>query len=579
MLLLAGRREALWLAASPLVLAGLLVSAWLIWLNNRVQPIFWWYADVSICSCLLALAAGVLIAAQLAAGRARRDGMDQLYQSYPAPAAVRTGAQLLGVAGPVVLAALLTCAAAGWLDSQGSLGNPRLWVLGAGLLLIVLAGTLGVALGGRLRHPMGGILVVVAVGLVEIDLVLSWSNPVHLPAGIAWLFPWADPGATLAMLPGVTVPYPPPAHLAELAGLIALAVAAALWPVLRGRRAVRAAGVLTVAALAVTGLSAWSQAPGVSSGTLAALVRQATKPARYETCRRAGRVSYCFYPAFAPLVRQWAVPVDGVLARLPLVARRPLTVWQVQDDDFLGAPLLSPTSLTSILSVQSPLSAQLTAFQNALSAQPGLLASSHAPPVYTDLTWGNGVGLGQSQFALALSTAQWATGLPTTGRWVTYHDSGGGGGTTLVSCVPAGQARQSIALWLAADVSTAARAAFAASMTDAAGTTVVGRSTLATIGEIGSGPSAGLTVTVQGAELAAAMLRLPARQVGAVLSARWQHWLRPQTTAGQLATALGLRLPAQPAGAALHPAVSSEPASSAIPASFASQGPPSPVCG
>jgi hypothetical protein len=579
MLLLAGRREAVWLAASPLVLAGLLVSAWLIWLNNRVQPVFWWYSDVSICSCLLATAGGALIAAQLAAGRARRDGMDQLYQSYPAPAAVRTGAQLLGVAGPVVLAVLLIGAAVAWLDSHGTLGTPRPWVLGAGLLLVVLAGTLGVALGGWLGHPMGGILVVVILGLVEVDLVLSWSNPVHLPGGIAWLFPWADPGATLAMLPGVTVPYPPPAHLAELAGLIALAAAAALLPVLRGRRAVRAVAGLAVAALAVTGLSAWSQAPGVSSGTLAALVRQATQPARYETCQRGGWVRYCYYPAFAPLVRQWAIPVNGVLTRLPPAARRGLVVWQVEDEDFLGVPLLSPTSLTSIMTVQSPLSAQLTAFQNALSAQPGLLASSHEPPVYADLTWRNGAGLGQSQFALALSTAQWATGLPTTGRWVTYHDSGGGGGTTLVSCVPVGQARESIALWLAADVSAAARAAFAASMTGSAGTTQVGRSTLATIGEIGSGPSAGLTVTVQAAELAAAMLRLPARQVGAVLSARWQHWLRPQTTSGDLAAALGLRLPAQPAAAALHPAASSGPASSAIPASMASQGPPSPVCG
>ena len=236
-LLLAGRREALWLARSPLVLAGLAVAAWLIWLNDRVhvfayggtQLTFWWYADVSIVACLLAAGGGVLMAAQLAASRARRDQMEQLYASYPASTAVRTGAQLVSVTGPVVLAVAVTGIAWAWLDSNGTLGAPRLWVLGAGLLLIAAAGTIGVALGTWLGHPMAGILVVLALGLIEINLTLSVANPVHLPGGTAWLFPWSDPGSVLATLPGMTVPYPPPAHLAELAALIALAVVAALW--------------------------------------------------------------------------------------------------------------------------------------------------------------------------------------------------------------------------------------------------------------------------------------------------------------------------------------------------------------
>ena len=166
-LLLASRRETSWLVRNPLVFAGLAVSAWLIWLNNRIldlpaadygigQPGFWWAADVSIVACLLATGGGVLIASQLAAGRARRDAMEQLYASYPTPAAVRTGAQLLSVAGPVVLAAALTAGAVEWLERQGTLGAPRLWVLGAGLLLICLAGSFGVALGSWRQHPLAG---------------------------------------------------------------------------------------------------------------------------------------------------------------------------------------------------------------------------------------------------------------------------------------------------------------------------------------------------------------------------------------------------------------------------------------
>jgi hypothetical protein len=580
-LLLAGRREARWLTTSPLVLAGLLVSAWLIWLNNRLQAYpyaptpheFWWYADVSIVSCLLAAAGSVLLATQLAAGRARRDGMEQLYASYPAAPAARTGAHLISVCGPVLLAAAVTGAACAWLDRQGTLGSPRLWVLGAGLLLIVLGGAAGVALGSWLHHPMAGILTVLVIGLIEIDLVLSISNPVHLPGGTAWLFPWSDPGAVLAMLPGVTVPYPPPAHLAELAGLIALAVVAALWRPLRGRRALAA---VAVAALAVTGWSGWSQARPVPSSVLKTMVLQATRPGPAQQCRQLQRVRYCYYPAFAPLAGQWAASVSGVLAKVPGSVRG-LAVRQVNDSQFLQQPLLPPTSMTSIMSAQSPLSVQLGAFDQALSADPRLFGGGGRPPVYTGLDWGTGATLGSSQFGLALSTAQWVTGLPATAPFVTYGSSGSGGGTMQLTCVPLGQARQSVALWLAASATAGSRTAFEQSLAPAsAGSTRVGRIWVTTVQEAGSGPSTGLTATAQGAALAAEMLRLPQRQVEAVLDRRWQHWLAPQTTAAGLAAALGVKLPAAPAAA---PQPSSYIAGRDGQKTDESFNPPSPVCG
>jgi hypothetical protein len=557
-LLLAGRRESWWLARNPLVLAGLAVSAWLIWLNNRIadlpvslygvgQPGFWWAADVSIAACLLAAAGGVLIASQLAADRARRDGMEQLYASYPTSAAVRRSAQLLSVTGPVVLAAVLAAGAVVWLDREGTLGAPRLWVLGAGLLLIVLAGSLGVALGSWFRHPLAGILTVLVLGLTEIDLVLSISNPVHLPGGIAWLFPWSAPGSLLNSLPGVTVPYPPPAHVAELAGLIVLAVVGSLWPVLARRRV---AAVLAAAGVAVTCWSGWLEAGPVSSAVLGTMGREVMQPADFEQCQLVGGVRYCYYPAFGPLVRQWAVPVHGVLARLPRVARPALTVRQVWDLDFFMPPLLSPTGLTSNGGpAPTSLSTAVGNFQQALSADPSLIPASGVPPVYTDASWGTGNSLGAAQFALAVSTAEWATGLPTTGRSVSYNYAIAGGGSTsgndVLACVPVGQARQSIALWLAAGATPATRSAFPRAGT--AGPAQVGKHWVATVAEPGSGPSVGLTATAQGAALAAEMLRLPDRTVEAVLSARWQYWLSPQATTAELATALRLRLPPQPA--------------------------------
>ncbi len=148
-----------------------------------------------------------------------------------------------------------------------------------------------------------------------------------------------------------------------------------------------------------------------------------------------------------------------------------------------------------------------------------------------------------------MSTADWATGLPTTGRRVSYNyavpGGGGQGGIAVLACVPVGQAREAVALWLAAGSTAATRSAFAG--TGTAGSTQVGKRWVATVTETGSGPSVGLAATVQGAALAAEMLRLPDRTVQAVLGARWRFWISPQATTAELAAALGLRLPRQPA--------------------------------
>ena len=384
------------------------------------------------------------------------------------------------------------------------------------------------------------------LGLIEIDLVLSFSNPIHLPDGMAWLFPWSAPGFLLNSLPGVTVPYPPPAHLAELAGLIVLAVVVSLWPVLARRRV---AAVLAVAGIGVTCWSGWLEAKPVSPSVLDTMAREVTQPSDFEQCQLTGGVRYCYYPAFRPLVRQWAVAVDGVVARLPLATRGVLTVRQVWDLGFLVPPLLTPAGLTS--NGPPPPGRQTTAvanFQQALSVDPRLVPGSSVPPVYTDASWNSGKKLGDAQFGLAVSAAEWATGLPTTGRKVSFNyaipGGGGEGGIDILACVPVGQARQSIALWLAAGATPATRSAFAHLGSPVS--TQVGKQWIATIAVSGSGPSVGLMATAQGAALAAEMLRLPPRTVQARLSTRWQYWISAHATTAQLAAALGLRLPAQP---------------------------------
>jgi hypothetical protein len=598
-LLLAGRAEAGRMARNPLILASVAVVAVAIARGSRGQVPLWWGWDMTIGSWLLIPAGAVLVVAHLAAGRARRDGMSQLYESYPVPEAARAGGLLLGVAGPVALAAAVTAAATAWLDGQGALGAPSPVILLAGLLLVVLAGAVGVALARLLPHPVAGLLAVAVLGVIEVDLVVPEPVPVAFPARVGWLFPWTEP-AGLGSLPGPSGLVPAAAHAAELAALAGLAGVAALWPGRRARTASRrgaskaprrrAGGTAPAAALtlvgvgclALAGWAAWAQLQPAPPSQLSRLASAITHPAGVERCVARGAVRYCAYPAFVPEIARWAVPVSGVLGRAPAL-RRTLVVRQVVDDSSwliltidgtnnLGASTATPPNAWGRQLAR--LARAIATFEDAETSDPRLIPGTSVPPVYTDLTWTEGSGLGTSELGLAVSTANWVTGLPTTVPIVSYSNSTGSGSVP-VPCVAVGQAREAIALWLAAGATPAARAGFAAALAQGSGPTQVGRKWIATYYLNGSGPAPGPTVTAQGVALAGEMLRLPTAQVRAALSARWPGWLRSQATDAQLAAALRIPLPSVPPV--------SPPPSGPVPGpngtvSIIGQNPPSPVC-
>jgi hypothetical protein len=77
--------EASLLVRSLLVLVGLLVGAAVVWeVTYSVQPL-WWNADWQVGYGQMVLSVTVLVAAQLATGRARRDDLHDLYESFPTP--------------------------------------------------------------------------------------------------------------------------------------------------------------------------------------------------------------------------------------------------------------------------------------------------------------------------------------------------------------------------------------------------------------------------------------------------------------------------------------------------------------
>ncbi len=255
-----GRVEAFRLARHPVVLAGVVGAVVLLVEQTRGSVARWWVTDVRLGTALLFVGVAVLYAGHLAAGRAQRDGLGELYESFPTSAATRIGAHLVALVAPVAASAAFVAIAVGWLDSNGAIGSPRVSVLAGGLALVAFLGALGVALGRWAPGPWAGLFVAAVVALVEIDVVVpSFDGPVRLGRALDWLLPWHQPFVS-GELPGPLPGFPPEsAHLVELVGLAALASLAAVASRAMGVRRLVATGTAACLAAGALGWASWSE--------------------------------------------------------------------------------------------------------------------------------------------------------------------------------------------------------------------------------------------------------------------------------------------------------------------------------
>lgn len=553
------RVEASLLVRSLLVLAGLLAGGAVVWvLIGPAEPL-WWDTAWRIGAGQLVLGLSVLIAGQLAAGRARRDGLGDLYRSFPVTAGPRTAAQLAGLAGAVPAGLLLIAAAVAAVQARGAIGAPSIAVLACGLLLVIAAGAAGIAIGTRFPHPLAGML-------GALVLLLSSATSHLSSAGGIWLLPWEWTQDQLGALPGPLAGYPPAGgHILELAGLAVLAGAVALT-VAASRAQTRGgpatAGILAVAVICVAGAL---QLRPVPTAELNHLVTEATNPASVQRCSTASGVRYCLYPRFAPLLPSLEAPVGGVLAHLPARPGQPLTVRQVLSPD-----LLDPTF------THGHPGRQVSQWQAQLLSAPGTATTASA--IYLPVgSWPAAGGrLADAHFDLALAAARWAVRIP---AQATGRPTGG----VFLPCVPAGQAREAIAVWLA----ILATHPPAGELQDGISGLASGRAFTAvevhgtmvpTWSYPGSdtsylGPTNTEPVTAAGYLLAHAMTGLPEQKVAHILAGAWGSWLNWHTTGAQLAAALGIPMPTVPA-----PPGAIRPPASRVPAVPPGGGPQNPLC-
>jgi hypothetical protein len=523
--LVLARVEALLLIRSLLVLAGLLASGAVVWvLFGSVQPL-WWNADWQIGFGQLILGLVVLAAAQLAAGRARREGMADLYTSFPVTAGTRTVAHLASLAGAVPASLLLIGAAVAVVQVRGAIGTPAITVLASGLVLVIASGAAGIAIGTRFSHPLAGVL-----GALALFITATTS---HLVSGAAiWLVPWEWNQDQLGGLPGPLTGYPPAgAHLLELAGLAVLAGTVAL-AVTAGH--VRARGGLAtagVAALAVTCLAGALQLRPIPTAGLDHLVTETANLASVQHCTTANDIRYCLYPEFGRDLPALEGPVNGVLARLPARPSHPLRVQQVLTVDL--------TDLTYGQS-KDQISQWRAQLRNARARVPTNTA------IYLPVgSWPAGGGrLADANFAVALATAEWGVGIPA-------QASGNPASEQFLPCVPLNQAREAIAIWLAILATRPSASELQAGLSS--GGHYLGDEVSNTFVPTWTYPgmtadylaSSGIAPqpTAAGYLLAAAMVSLPQQKVSHVLASGWGSWLNWHTTDAQLAAALGIPTP------------------------------------
>lgn len=277
---------------------------------------------------MLVLGGAALVAANLAALRARRHGTAVLYDVLVLPDRWRVGAFLLAVAPAGLVAAGLIGVRIGVLAAlPGAAGRPNPFELAVGPVVVVLLGAVGVLLARLVR------LMIVAPLALLVLLVVTFASMLDTVPGasrLRWLLPVAveDPPMPL---PADLVSRPAGRHLAYVVGLVILVAVAALATAGARRRRIVPAGTAVglAAGLAVTVLAGSAQLLPVSDAVRIGRVTAVERPHELHTCRSVQQVTYCAFDGFTPWIDGWDAVVRGVLRRVPAAdASRPLAVRQ-----------------------------------------------------------------------------------------------------------------------------------------------------------------------------------------------------------------------------------------------------------
>lgn len=492
---------------------------------------------VGLTRIVLPMAGGVLVAAQLAASRLRRDEVSPLATIAPSTAAGRTCGVLLGLLWPAAAAALWSVTAVVVLAAAGGVGSPAIGDVLAPSGTVLLAGALGTAVGRWLPWAASGLvtLPLVAFGLVvgtEVGVrrlvsqrLMPTSDWSPVSSG-EWIEMWPrDPGVHLTYV-------------------ILVAGALAGIALLRDRRHVVVTGLVVTCAVGAGVVAAQLLAVWDDPDRVETLLRDVQDPYARHRCTTQDGIEVCLPAGYEPWIAPIRDQVRAAQATLPTgTSPRPL---RVELRGKVPATLLAslPSDVvTDLPSDLRELAARPFVFDGPTPPEPGVVGLSH-------LRAGGAAGAAQ-QLDLALGVIGQATGVPLPERVAAQHDDLVVGEASDEACEPP-LAAEVLTFALAAASDPASRDALARELTARpygwaqlgdvvvfddvfqlpAGATTVSATTGATIryGVAGAWSRGAATLGLAVAD-----------EVTLVdLHDRWDRWIDPETPADDLLDAVGI---------------------------------------
>lgn len=458
--------------------------------------------DTAVSGALLVLAAATLLATNAAALRSRRRATDELLDSMPTPARVRTLADLSSVVAVVPLAVLVAGGFWWWRVRGDPVTSPDLFELVTGPVLVLLGGFVGVALARWAPSPT--VAPIAVVGLAILEFVVNFSTGGYESGGrVKWLIPLVGQQDS----PRELLVRPTGWHLGYLVALVALLGCVGLLRHQTNRQTVTAAGVAVAMVVVTGGFQLRPLNAGQQPDELAARLTSAAQ----ENCQRRGGGTYCAVPGYEPWIDAWASRVEPVLVRVPQRS--------------------GPEQLT----VRQDISGVSWHFIGSSEPEAADFAMPTTSEVRPGLWWGRGSGEPAFQFGLALGVASLTVGLSPDG--VVSPDRQG-------SCSSAGQGRGVVALWLAGqagdDNPQYLRREVRRQVDGAASPEVSGFPAEIYFHWRGAQPVGVLHYGLREAAAAVQLLDQPQDEVAALVAQHWDILTDPATTTDQALTLLDL---------------------------------------
>ena len=466
----------------------------------------------------IVIAMPVWWAVNLATLRSRRHDTDPLYDASPTARDVRTQAHLLSVLWPAGLALVWTgiMLAAGVL--RGGIWAPEPFDVLAVPALILLTGALGVASARLLPSGAAGFFASLVAGLLLMLLAT-------VPSTVARLQPWADWGPYRELIE--LYPRQPGVHLVWVLGL---ATAVATVALLRTRFTWVRVGVLGVAAAAaaasaVVMVDPWDEA------AVARLLGALGDPLSIAECDTAEGVTTCSPPAYAAWHDDWRGAVTGMLHLLP---------QRAQPDEPLRI-VLSPGWLDKVITTLPGGSPEVHFF----SSQPQMVEVGTVQPA------GN-AGTAAAGFGLSVASAMLDFGGPVEIDMTDPEVQEALGedvppGTAVSApCTARGQAREVVAAFIAVASDPAWVQGLETTLAQQAEWTMGDELFVARDG-VGEDLH---RWSRSGPMLALDMLEHDRAATLRVIHDDWERWMDPDTSADELARAVGVAPVTVPSGPA-----------------------------